>query len=169
MYSAFSLREKESYKILTEAFSAFLAISSWKPNEIKVSTFDWSTLDKVSAPCASWEIGTSISGKVKEHFNIIYCIIIWLKQLMSQFSKAGSCEITVHVSLAFFLRLTFEIPGSSMCESNQFIASSTPAFEVLIAAFSQWWWLNPIETSWETISSFGKGLFDSNSSPGTVN
>jgi len=28
--------------------------------------------------------------------------------------------------------------------------------------------LNPIETSWETISSFGTGIFDSTSPPGTV-
>ena len=44
-------------------------------------------------------------------------------------------------------------PGSSMWDSNQVMASSTPAFEVFIAAFLQCRELNPMSTSLETISS----------------
>lgn len=60
------LKRIESGKILTEAFNAFLAMSSSKPNEIKVSTFDWSMLEnEVLAPLASGEIISSISAKPK--------------------------------------------------------------------------------------------------------
>jgi hypothetical protein len=60
-----------------------------------------------------------------------------------------------------------EKPGSSMWDSNQVIASSTPVLDVFIAAFWQWIWLKPIETSCETMPSSAKGVSES-SSTGTV-
>ncbi len=129
--------------IPTVALNALHATSGLNPNETSVSKLTSST---------AWNSCAPLKGSSTSTTPHIVSSPLW-EEAFCQTNSVWKSEQNWSQNSVIRLWCWNNLPGSSICASSQVIASSSPVFEVWIAAFSHRSLGNPIVANCATIAS----------------